>query len=48
MEGEQNTELELNNDELVDVALGTNYGQGFVMLDENRRLVKDVPFEFEE
>jgi hypothetical protein len=29
MEGEEITELELNTDELVDVALGINYAQGF-------------------
>ena len=29
MEGEQTIELELNIDELVDVALGINYAQGF-------------------
>jgi hypothetical protein len=29
MEGEEMTELELNIDELVDVALGINYAQGF-------------------
>ena len=29
MEGEEITELELNIDELMDVALGINYAQGF-------------------
>jgi hypothetical protein len=29
MEGEENTKLELSNDELVDVALGTNFAQDF-------------------
>jgi hypothetical protein len=29
MEGENTIELELSNDELVDVALGINYAQGF-------------------
>ena len=29
MEGEETIELELNIDELVDVALGINYAQGF-------------------
>jgi hypothetical protein len=29
MEGEETTELELSTDELVDVALGINYAQGF-------------------
>jgi hypothetical protein len=29
MEGEENTELKLSTDELVDVALGINYAQGF-------------------
>jgi hypothetical protein len=29
MEGEENIELELNIDELVDVALGIDYTQGF-------------------
>jgi hypothetical protein len=29
MEGEENIELELSVDELVDVALGVNYAQGF-------------------
>jgi hypothetical protein len=29
MKGEKNTKLELNIDEMMDVALGINYAQGF-------------------
>ena len=43
MEGEEITELELSTDELVDVALGINYAQGFNLnVDLHSRDVDDV------
>jgi hypothetical protein len=43
MKGKENIELELNTDELVDVALGINYAQGFdLYVDPHSMHVDDV------
>jgi hypothetical protein len=43
IEGEEITELELNDDELMDVALGINHAQGFDLRKSGLKFMQHFP-----